>query len=52
MLCFLMLSIAFHGVTKNILDFLYFFFYMIFLFNPVQSDNPKLMSCGQLSEDY
>ena len=33
-----MLSVAVHGVTKNILDFVY---EIIFSFNPVQSEIPN-----------
>ena len=38
MLCFLVLSVSVHGVTKNILDFVYS---IIFSFNPVQSVIPN-----------
>ena len=45
-----MLSVAVHGVTKNILDFVYFLKIIFSFTDPVQSlwYNPKLMSCGQL----
>ena len=43
--CFLILSVAVYGVTKNILDFVYFFFFNNII---VSKCNPKLMSCGQV----
>ena len=43
-----MLSVAVHGVTKNILDFVYFFENNIFFYWSCSKCNPKLMSCGQL----
>ena len=40
-----MLSVAVHGVTKNVLVFVYFFFLNNII---VSKCKPKLMSCGQL----
>ena len=51
MLCFLILSVAVHGVPKNILDFVYFLI-IIFSFNPVQSVIPNNINVMWASEDY
>ena len=42
MLCFLILSVAVHGVPKNILDFVHFLI-IIFSFNSVQSVIPNFL---------